>query len=247
MIRYVPGMPTTICYSTEADSSRLGDPNVFSWSPFWTLIRLLDSTTFDDIGHEAMRQRAIFIREFNNPKSNIGKFDGIMKIARTHVENIASTESTGMTDDIRLTADHFAAGLWGEILYGRSDLHADSRVMRVADEILRRAGSPWSSALYSLMLTLKLVKPGKPIPSEAKIRDEIQDIFNDNFQHLENFEKNNPGAPLRTIRSLSVSDGGETTGPLTRFATMFSRLNVFGMLHHLFPHYNVLTVHRWSS
>lgn len=209
-------------------SFRLGDPRVFSWSPFWTLIRLLDNNLFDDVGHEAMRQRGVFIREFNNPKSNIGKFDGVVRVATEHVKGITGDSDKATIADIRHAADNFAATLWGDTLYGRADALTDGRVMKVADEILRRAGSPWPSALYSILLTLGLVQPGKPTPSEAKVRGEIEAIYEQNVQHLEEYERKNPDSPLKTIRSLSVADGGPRTGPLTRFATQFARLNVFG-------------------
>lgn len=213
---------------TELTLDRLGDPRVFSWSPFWTLIRLLDNNLFDDVGHEAMRQRGIFIKEFNNPLSNVGKFDGIMRVAAEHVQAIIGDADAGEIADIRHAADNFAATLWGDTLYGRSDALTDGRVMKVADEILRRAGSPWPSALYSFMLTLRLVEPGKPTPSEARVRAEVENLYDMNVQHLEDYERHSPDLPMKTIRSLSVADGGKRTGPLTRFATQFARLNVFG-------------------
>ena len=201
---------------------------MFSWSPFWTLIRLLDNNLFDDVGHEAMRQRGVFIREFNNPTSNIGKFEGIVRVATDHVKAIVGDANSAEISDIRHTADNFAATLWGDTLYGRSDALTDGRVMKVADEILRRAGSPWPSALYSFLLTFGLVEPGKPTPSEAKVRAEIEDLYEKNVQHLEMYERSNPDSPMKIIRSLSVADGGQRTGPLTRFAAQFARLNVFG-------------------
>ena len=189
---------------------------------------MLDNNLFDDVGHEAMRQRGVFIREFNNPKSNIGKFDGVLRIATEHVKGITENLDKAIIADIRHAADNFAATLWGDTLYGRADALTDGRVMKVADEILRRAGSPWPSALYSFLLTLGLVQPGKPTPSEAKVRGEIEAIYERNVQHLEEYERKNPDSPLKTIRSLSVADGGPRSGPLTRFATQFARLNVFG-------------------
>ena len=189
---------------------------------------MLDNNLFDDVGHEAMRQRGVFIREFNNPKSNIGKFDGVVRVAIEHVKGITGDLDKVTIADIRHAADNFAATLWGDTLYGRADALTDGRVMKVADEILRRAGIPWPSALYSILLTLGLVQPGKPTPSEAKVRGEIEAIYEQNVQHLEEYERKNPDSPLKTIRSLSVADGGPQTGPLTRFATQFARLNVFG-------------------
>jgi len=182
------------------------------------------------VGREAMRQRAVFIREFNNPNSNIGKFEGTMRIAAEHVESIARGAGKSEIADIRHVADNFAATLWGDTLYGRSDALTDGRVMTVAEEILRRAGSPWPSALYSVMLTLRLVEPGKPTPSEARIRAEIEDLYEKNVQHLEDYEHKNPDAPMKTIRSLSVANGGKRAGPLSGLAAQFARLNVFGKL-----------------
>ncbi|KAF2626373.1 putative N-alkane-inducible cytochrome P450 [Macroventuria anomochaeta] len=218
-------------FSTKLTRCRLGDPRVFSWSPFWTLTRLLDRNLFDDVGHEAMRQRGVYIREFNNPTSNVGKFEGVLRVATEHVKAIVGDADAARIGDIRHAADNFAATLWGDTLYGRSDALTDDRVMRVADEILRRAGSPWPSALYSFMLTFGLVEAGKPIPSEARIRAEIEDLYKKNVQHLENYERSNPDSPVKTIRSLSVADGGKRTGPLTILATQFARINVFGGHH----------------
>ena len=175
-----------------------------------------------------MRQRGVFIREFNNPTSNFGNFEGVVRVATHHVKAIVGDASSAEISDIRHTADNFAATLWGDTLYGRSDALTDGRVMKVADEILRRAGSPWPSALYSFLLTFGLVEPGKPTPSEAKVRAEIEDLYEKNVQHLEMYERSNPDSPMKIIRSLSVADGGQRTGPLTRFAAQFARLNVFG-------------------
>ncbi|KAH6612080.1 putative cytochrome P450 [Boeremia exigua] len=179
-----PTMAKEVLAFTDKVASRLGDPRVFSWSPFWTLIRLLDNNLFDDVGHEAMRQRGMFNREFSNPASNVGKFDGIMEVASAHVESIAGSLDRGeVVADIRRAAD----------TYG--------------------------------------LAPGKPVASEAKVRAEIESIYDRNVEHLEEYESNNPEAPMKTIRSLSVADGGKRSGPLTKFAIQFARLNVFGGHH----------------
>ena len=81
------------------------------------------------------------------------------------------------------------------------------------------------------MLTFGLVEPGKPTPSQGKVRTEIESLYEKNVQHLEDYECNNPDSPIETIHSLSVADGGKRTGLLTRFATQFARLNVFGRHH----------------
>lgn len=193
-----------------------------------------------------MRQRGVFIKEFNNPLSNVGKFEGVKKVAIEHVQAIAGYADEADISDIRYAADNFAATLWGDTLYGRSDALTDGRVMKVATEILRRAGSPWPSALYSFMLTVGLVEPGKPTPSEAKVRTEIEDLYKMNVQHLEEYEQKNPHAPMKTIRSLSVAGGGKRTGPLTRLATQFARLNVFGEKN-VYLSVIVLIRIRWSS
>ncbi|KAJ4986766.1 cytochrome P450 78A3 [Stagonosporopsis vannaccii] len=226
-----PVMAKEVLAFTDEIASRLGDPRVFSWSPFWTLIRLLDNNLFDDVGREAMRQRGVFIREFNNPNSNVGKFDGIVRIAAEHVKGLAGNAGKGEVADVRYVADNFAATLWGDTLYGRSDALTDGRVMSVATEILRRAGSPWPSALYSVMLALGLIEPGKPTPSEAKVRAEIEDLYEKNVQHLEEYEHKYPDSPMKTIRSLSVANGGKRTGPLSDAAAQFAGLNVFGGHH----------------
>ncbi|KAL1606110.1 hypothetical protein SLS59_003235 [Nothophoma quercina] len=132
-----------------------------------------------------MRQRGVFIREFNNPTWNIGKFEGVVRVATDHVKAIVGDANSAEISYIRHTADNFAATLWGDTLYGRSDAPTDGHVMKVADEILRRAGSPWPSALYSFMLTFGLVEPGKPTLSESTVRADIEDLYGKNVQHLE--------------------------------------------------------------
>lgn len=215
----------------QSDYRRLGDPRVFGWSPFWTLIRLISNNLFDYVGPDARSQRGIFIREFNSPRANATKFDEIVRVATKKVNSIVGDRNIAEVHDMRHVADTFAAALWGENLYGRSDHHADEEVIRVADDILARAGGPWASMVYSFLLTFRLITPGAPTRSEARLRAEGEAIVVNNLECLQAYERNNPDAPMKTMRNLSVASGGGKTGPLTKFAGQFARLNLFGNQH----------------
>lgn len=203
---------------------------MFGWSPFWTLIRLISNNLFDYVGPEARAQRGIFVREFNSPRANAKKFDEIVKVATEKVNAITGDGKISEVHDMRHVADTFAAALWGENLYGRSDHQTDEEVIRVADEILARAGGPWASMVYSFLLTFRLITPGAPTWSEARLRAEGEALIANNFDCLHAYEQNNPDAPMKTMRALSVASGGRRTGPLTKFAGQFARLNLFGSL-----------------
>lgn len=194
---------------------------------------MISNNLFDYVGPDARYQRGVFIREFNSPRANAAKFDEIVKVATKQVNGILGDRNVAEVYDMRHVADTYAAALWGENLYGRSDHKADKEVIRVADEILARAGGPWASMVYSFLLTFRLITPGAPTRSEARLRAEGEAITANNFRCLEEYERNNPDAPMRTMRALSVASGGSKTGPFTRFAGQFARLNLFGNLHAL--------------
>ena len=206
-----------------------------SWSPFSTLRRLIGNSLFNYVGPETSHQRNVFIREFNSTKSNAEKFDIITKIATAHVNALAGEGSTVEVANITNAADDFALALWGETLYGNSQNHVGGRVLSLSETILDLAGDPWPSIWYSLRLFLKLVTPGEPTRSEAKLRANLAKVVDGNMRILEDHERNNPDAPLKTIRNLSVMTGGGRTGPLSPFATEFTNLNVFGPFHFI-PH-----------
>ena len=86
-----------------------------SWSPFYTLRRLIGHSLFNEVGPEISNHRNVFIREFNTTKSNSEKFDSIAKIATAHANALTSKVSTDEID-IRSSADNFAIALWGETL-----------------------------------------------------------------------------------------------------------------------------------
>ena len=207
---------------------REGDPGRMSWSPFWTLRRLIGNSLFNYVGHETSFQRNVFIREFNSTKSNSQKFATITKIASTHAHALAGDGSTAEVDDIRYSADNFAIALWGETLYGNPDHHVGGRVLSLSETIINLAGNPWPSVWYSILLFLKLVTPGEPTRSEARLRSKVAKVVERNLVKLEEYERNNPDAPLKTIRNLSVMTGGSRTGPLSKFASEFTNLNLFG-------------------
>jgi hypothetical protein len=74
---------------------------------------------------------------------------------------------------------------------------------------------------------LKLVAPGEPTRSEAKLRARVANVVQRNIGILEEYECSNPDAPLKTIRNLSIMTGGGRTGPLSKLASEFTNLNVF--------------------
>ena len=199
-----------------------------SWSPFWTLRRLIGNSLFNYVGPETSLQRAVFIREFNSTKSNSRKFETIARIASAHVQALTGDNQVAAIDDIRYFADNFAIALWGETLYGNPNHHVDGQVLSLSETIINLAGNPWPSVWYSILLLFNLVNPGEPMRSEAKLRGRVAKVVEGNLVKLEEYERNNPDAPLKTIRSLSVATGGSKTGQLSRFATEFTNLNLFG-------------------
>jgi hypothetical protein len=144
------------------------------------------------------------------------------------VNALTDDSLTAVVEDVRCSAGNFAIALWGEILYGNPNYHIGGHVMSLSQTILNLAGSPWPSIWYSLARILHLVTPGQPTLSEAKIRARVAEVVDGSVKKLEKFEHNNPDAPLRTIRVISVKTGGGRTGPLSNFASEFTNLNVFG-------------------
>ncbi|OKL59584.1 hypothetical protein UA08_05246 [Talaromyces atroroseus] len=226
-----PDMVKEVLSYPEEIASREGDPGRMSWSPFWTLRRLIGNSLFNYVGPETSHQRNVFIKEFNNTKSNAEKMATISRIAQEHANALAGQAKSAHVDDIRYSADNFAIALWGETLYGNPDHYKGGHVLELSETIINLAGDPWPSVWYSLQLILKLVKPGDPTRSEAKLRQRVAKIVERNVEKLEAFEKSNPDAPLKTIRQLSVMTGGGRTGPLSKFASEFTNLNLFGGHH----------------
>lgn len=199
-----------------------------SWSPFWTLRRLIGHSLFNDVGSDVNHHRNVFIREFNHTKSNAEKFETIKMIAQAHANALIAEGSTAEVEDIRYSADNFAIALWGETLYGNPNHHVGGKVLSLSEHIITLAGDPWPSVWYSVQLFLKMVNPGEPTRSEAKLRAKVSKVVEGNIKKLEDFERNNPEAPLKTIRNLSVMTGGKRNGPLSKFAAEFTNLNLFG-------------------
>ena len=217
-----------------------------SWSPFWTLRRLIGNSLFTDVGPEISHHRNVFIREFNSTKSNSEKFDTNAKIATAHANALTGDVSTNEVEDIRYSADNFAIALWGDILYGNPNHYVGGRVLSLSETLITLAGNPWLSVWYSFLLFLKLVNPGEPTHSKAKLRAKVAKVVENNIGKLEEYEQNNPDAPLKTIRNLSVMTGGGITGPLSKFAFEFTNLNLFGSFSHILKG-TQSHVSRWSS
>lgn len=199
-----------------------------SWSPFWTLRRLIGESLFNYVGPDTSHHRNVFIREFNSTKSNAEKFSTISRIAQEHANMLTGQAKVADVDDIRYSADNFAIALWGETLYGNPNHYVGGRVLDLSETIITLAGDPWPSVWYSIQLFFKMVTPGAPTRSESKLRQKVAKVVEANIKKLEAYETANPEAPLKTIRNLSVMTGGGKTGPLSKFASEFTNLNLFG-------------------
>lgn len=199
-----------------------------SWSPFYTLRRLIGHSLFNEVGPEISNHRNVFIREFNTTKSISEKFDTIVKIATAHANALTGEASTDEVNDIRSSADNFAIALWGETLYANANYYLGGRVLDLSEAIITLVGNPWPSVWYSFLLFLKLINPGEPTRSEAKVRAKVADVIEENIGNLKEYETKNPDAPLKTIRSLSVMTGGGLAGPMSKFAIELANLNLFG-------------------
>ena len=201
---------------------------ITNMSPWWTLRRLIGLSLFNYVGSEVGHQRNVLIREFNNLKSNAEKFNTVVEIATAHVNALTSDDSTGEVEDVKTVAENFAISLWGEVLYANRSNHVDGRILSISNKLLHLAGSPWPSVVYTVQLFLKLVTLGKPTRSEAKVQAKIRKVIKANLNILETYEHNNPNASPKAIRNISVNTGGGRDGPLSSFATEFSKLNLFG-------------------
>ena len=144
----------------------------------------------------------MFIREFNNTKSNSEKFDTIREMATAHINALTDEGSTIEIDDITHSTENFAVSLWGEILYANPSYHVGGHVLSLAGITLKLAGDPWPPIWYFFQLLLKRVTPGEPTRSEAKLRTKVSEIIEKSIGKLEKHERDNPGAPLKTMRRL---------------------------------------------
>ncbi|EMC97044.1 hypothetical protein BAUCODRAFT_106297 [Baudoinia panamericana UAMH 10762] len=220
-------------------ASREGAEGKMSWSPFWTLRRLIGNSLFNYVGPEVSHQRNVFIREFNKDKANAEKVETIVRIAQTHADALTCDVDSADIPDIRYSADNSAIAFWGETLYGNPHRHASlpqtrpvgGKVLELSEHIITLAGNPWPSVWYSFQLFFMMVTPGEPTRSEAALRLKVGKVVEGNVTKLEEYERNNPEAPLKTICNLSVMSGGAKTGPLSKFASEFTNLNLFGGRH----------------
>ena len=197
-------------------------------SPWWTLRRLIGLSLFNYVGSQVGHQRSVLIREFNNPNSNAERFNTFVEIATAHVDALTSVDPSGKVKNVKTVAENFALSLWGEVLYANRSNHVDGRILSISDTLLHLAGSPWPTVVYTVQLFLKLVTPGEPTRSEAKVQAQVDKVIEDNLDILNMFEQNNPNASLKAIRNISVNTGGGRNGPLSKFATEFTKLNLFG-------------------
>ena len=163
---------------------------------------MIGNSLFNQVGPETTQQRNAFIREFNNTKSNSEKFDTIGEMAETHISALTGQRSTAEIDDITHSAENFAIALWGEILYGNPNYHVGGHVLSLANIVLKLAGDPWPPIWYFFQLLLKRVTPGESTRSEAKLRSKISLVVGKSIGKLQEYERDHPNAPLKTIRKL---------------------------------------------
>ena len=181
---------------------RDGDPGLTRFSPFGTLQRLIGNNLFNYTGPDANHQRNVFIREFNNTRSNAKKFDIIRDIATAHITALTGEDLTAEIHNITYHIENFAIALWGEILYGNSNYHVGGQVLSLARRILKLAGDPWPPVWYFFQQLLRLVTPGEPTRSEAKLQTRLSNIIEKSIGRLQEYERDNPDAPLKAIRNL---------------------------------------------
>ncbi|KAK0510325.1 hypothetical protein JMJ35_007719 [Cladonia borealis] len=208
-----PAMVREVLAYPEQVASREGDPGRMSWSPFYTLRRLIGHSLFNEVGPEISNHRNVFIREFNTTKSNSEKFDSTAKIATAHANAMTGEVPTDEVD-IRSSADNFAIALWGETLYANPNYYLGGRVLSLSEVIITLVGNPWPS-----------------VCSEAKVRAKVADVIEKTIGNLVEYEQENPSASLKTIRNLSVMTGGGLTGLLSKFAFELANFNLFGGHH----------------
>lgn len=140
---------------------------------------------------------------------------------------------------MRHIADNFAISLWGDLLYSNPHNHIDGKVLTLSNTIMDMAGSPWSAIWYYIQFLLRVISPGQPTRFEAKLRGQIAQVIGSNISKLHNHEAqardesshSNTTTMPKTIRSISLQTGGTPTGPLSKFATEFASLNLFGGHH----------------
>lgn len=199
-----------------------------SWSPNWTLRRLIGPSLVSYIGPQTSAYRSAVIREFNNTKSLARHFVSMNRIAKNHVQELVTKDGTANISNIIPHVENFAIALWGDTLYGSHNHHADGRVWALSDVLLKYVSNPWPSIWYSIQLFLKLVKPGDPTRYEAKLRSQVDQMASHNLAKLKSYEYENPDGPLKSVRNLSLLTCGAKTGPLSTLASEFTRLDIFG-------------------
>ena len=126
-----------------------------SWSPFYTMQRLIGKSLFNEVGPEISHHRNVFIREFNTVKSNSEKFETIAKIGTAQANALTGEGSNVELDDIKSSADNFAIALWGETLYANPDYYLGGRVLSFSDAILMLVCNDWQTVWYSFLLFLR--------------------------------------------------------------------------------------------
>ena len=163
---------------------------------------MIGNSLFNTVGPEASHQRNVFIREFNNTKSNSEKFDTVDEMATAHINALTGKGSSARIDDITHSLENFAVALWGDILYGNPNYHVGGDVLSLAGIVLKLAGDPWPPIWYFFQLLFKRVTPGESTRSEAKLRTKVSEVIEKSIGKLKEYERDNPDAPLKTIRKL---------------------------------------------
>jgi hypothetical protein len=214
-----------------ADSCREGSVDQMGWSPNWLLRRLIGPSLVNYNGPHVSDYRAAYIREFNSTVSLAKHFHCIRKLAKAHVGFLMGEQTTAEINDIVHQVELYAIALWGDLLYKSPNYQADGQVWKLSTALLAFTTDPWPSFWYSVYMFLRLVRPGEPLRSEAKLRTQLQVVVERSIEKMEEFERENPDAPPTSVRSLSMMTGGGKRGPLSTTATEFARLNTFGMCY----------------
>lgn len=150
------------------------------------------------------------------------------RLAETHVKSLVHEQANSATVDVIHRMDIFAISLWRTLLYGGSDSKTDNGALGLAKEIGARVTDPWPSIWYSINVMLGFVTAGEPLGSDKILRSELDELVKGSIEHLQNHERLNPEASPTSLRGLSTKTNGDVTGPLSRTAIEFARLNAFG-------------------
>jgi hypothetical protein len=211
-----------------ADGNRESSEDRIGFSPFWFLRRIVGPSLVNYKGPHLSIYRAGFIREFISTESLAKNFNTTREHAKAHVSDLVDEQADNGMVEIVSRIDIFAITLWRTLLYGSSDGETDSHVLDLAKAIGARVTDPWPSIWYAINVFLGLVDPGHPFGFDKVLRGQLDNLIDKSLEQLQEHECLNPGAPRTSLRGLSASTHGGTSGPLSQTAIEFAHLNAFG-------------------